>query len=63
MLSIGACVAFEPSKQFSCYLKPISEDFIPAAMEVTGLSLEKLHVDGLILLMQWFNLKNGLIRS
>ncbi|EFK8501218.1 TPA: exonuclease domain-containing protein [Escherichia coli] len=47
MLSIGACVAFEPSKQFSCYLKPISEDFIPAAMEVTGLSLEKLHVDGL----------------
>lgn len=47
MLSIGACVASEPSKQFSCYLKPISEKYIPAALEVTGLSLEKLSTDGL----------------
>ena len=47
MLSIGACVASDPSKQFSCYLKPISDEFIPAALEVTGLSLEKLSKDGL----------------
>lgn len=47
MLSIGACVIFEPSTYFSCYLKPISDGFIPEAMEVTGLSLEQLHNDGL----------------
>lgn len=47
MLSIGACVASDPSEQFSCYLKPISDEFIPAAMEVTGLSLEKLRDEGL----------------
>lgn len=47
LLSIGACVAFEPTKQFTCYLKPISDEFIPAAMEVTGLSLEQLRKDGL----------------
>ncbi|GAB2930839.1 3'-5' exonuclease [Hafnia psychrotolerans] len=47
MLSIGACVVFDPSTHFSCYLKPISDEFIPEAMEVTGLSLEQLHHDGL----------------
>lgn len=47
MLSIGACVTSSPSKQFSSYLKPISNEFIPAAIEVTGLSLEKLRDDGL----------------
>ncbi|KAA1144474.1 3'-5' exonuclease [Citrobacter portucalensis] len=47
LLSIGACVAFEPTKQFTCYLKPISDEFIPTAMEVTGLSLEQLRKDGL----------------
>ena len=47
MLSIGACVASNPAKQFSCFLKPISQDFVPAALEVTGLSLEKLNEEGL----------------
>ena len=47
MLSIGACVTSKPSEQFHCYLKPISNDFIPEAIEVTGLSLEKLHKEGL----------------
>ncbi|MCX8980854.1 3'-5' exonuclease [Citrobacter portucalensis] len=47
MLSIGACVVSDPSNHFSCYLKPISEEFIPEAMEVTGLSLERLGNDGL----------------
>ncbi|KPG95934.1 exonuclease [Pseudomonas sp. RIT-PI-q] len=47
MLSIGACVVSAPSQQFSCYLKPISDEFVPAAMEVTGLSLEKLREEGL----------------
>lgn len=47
MLSIGACLASNPAEQFSCYLKPISEEYVPAALEVTGLSLEKLAEEGL----------------
>lgn len=47
MLSIGACLAANPAEQFSCLLKPISQEFVPAALEVTGLSLDKLHEEGL----------------
>ncbi len=47
MLSIGACVASNPAEQFSCFLKPISQEFVPAALEVTGLSLERLREEGL----------------
>ncbi|MGM3216555.1 3'-5' exonuclease [Pseudomonas sp. PhalM4] len=47
MLSIGACLTSNPDKQFSCYLKPTSEEFVPAALEVTGLSLDKLREEGL----------------
>ncbi|RFQ05952.1 3'-5' exonuclease [Pseudomonas putida] len=47
MLSIGACLTSNPKEQFSCYLKPISNEFVPAALEVTGLSLEKLREKGL----------------
>ena len=47
MLSIGACLAANPAEQFFCLLKPISQEFVPAALEVTGLSLEKLHKEGL----------------
>jgi DNA polymerase III epsilon subunit-like protein len=47
MLSIGACVASNPAEQFSCFLKPISLEFVPAALEVTGLSLERLREVGL----------------
>ncbi len=47
MLSIGACLASNPAEQFSCELKPISEEYVPAALEVTGLSLEKLLEEGL----------------
>lgn len=47
MLSLGACVVSNSSLQFSCLLKPISDEFVPEAMEVTGLSLEKLSNEGL----------------
>lgn len=47
MLSIGACLTSNPVAQFSCYLKPISDEFIPAALEVTGLCLDKLREEGL----------------
>ena len=42
MLTIGACNVDNPEQVFSCALKPISLNADPKAMEVTGLSLEKL---------------------
>lgn len=47
MLSIGACVTSDVTRQFTCHLKPISDEFVPAALEVTGLSLDQLRVEGL----------------
>jgi len=47
LLTIGACDAYEPTRQFSCTLKPITAAFIPEAMAVTGLSLEVLADTGL----------------
>ena len=47
LLSIGACVVFEPSKTFSCQLKPINRKADPKALEVAGLSLDKLARTGL----------------
>lgn len=47
MLTLGACCVYDPSKTFSCSIKPISDKFVPEALEVTGLSLETLAKDGL----------------
>jgi ribonuclease T len=47
MLTIGACNVDDPTQVFSCELKPISDKTDPKAMEVTGLSLERLAADGL----------------
>jgi len=47
MLSIGACVTSDTTRRFTCYLKPISDEFVPAAMEVTRLSLDQLREVGL----------------
>lgn len=46
MLTIGACNVDDPSQVFSCELKPISANADPKAMEVTGLSMEKLAAEG-----------------
>jgi len=47
MLSIGACVVFDPAMNFACELKPINCNADPKALEVTGLSLEELARTGL----------------
>ena len=47
MLSIGACLVFDDTQTFSCYLKPTSDRYVPEALKVTGLSLERLRSDGL----------------
>ena len=47
MLSIGACDAYHPDQSFSCLLKPTSQNAVPDAMAITGLSLMTLTKDGL----------------
>jgi ribonuclease T len=46
MLTIGACAIDDPTATFSCSLKPVAEGADPAAMAVTGLSLDKLRLTG-----------------
>lgn len=46
MLSLGACVVGQPSKTFYAELKPINDNFIDKALEVNGLSLEELKING-----------------
>lgn len=47
LLSIGACEVLDPGNGFSVEIKPISSNFDPKALEVTGLSLEELNQRGL----------------
>jgi ribonuclease T len=47
MLTLGACLAEDQSKTFSMSLRPINDAFVPEALAVTGLSLERLAVEGL----------------
>ncbi|WP_079436496.1 3'-5' exonuclease [Zoogloea sp. LCSB751] len=46
MLTIGACNVDDPEQVFSCELKPISANADSKAMEITGLSMEKLAAEG-----------------
>jgi hypothetical protein len=47
MLTLGACSVNDPSRTFSCSIKPISDAFVEEAMQVTGLSLDELRATGL----------------
>lgn len=47
LLTIGACDVFDPQQTFSCELKPTTRNADPKALEVTGLSLDRLERDGL----------------
>ncbi|CZX27045.1 TPA: 3'-5' exoribonuclease [Enterobacter hormaechei] len=47
LLSIGACLVSDTNVNFSCELKPTTSEFIPAALEITGLTLEELEDRGL----------------
>ena len=46
MLSIGACLVSDPTVTFARELKPINQNADPAAIEVSGLSLERLQETG-----------------
>lgn len=47
MLSIGACLIDDRSQTFACEFKPINGKSVPAALEVSGLSLERLQETGI----------------
>lgn len=46
MLSLGACVVGQPTVTFYAELKPISMDFVPGAIKVSGFDLGRLERDG-----------------
>lgn len=46
MLSIGACLVDDDTRSFSTLLKPINRNADPKALEVTGLSLDRLDAEG-----------------
>ena len=46
MLSIGACLALGGVAEFECRIKPINDHADPAALKVSGLSLEEMLLSG-----------------
>ena len=46
LLAIGACCVFNPERNFYIELKPVNPAFRPEALESSGLSLEKLVLEG-----------------
>lgn len=46
LLSLGACVVGRPEVAFYAELRPISEGALPEALEVGGLSMERLAASG-----------------
>jgi ribonuclease T len=47
LLSIGACLVSDPRVTFSCELQPVNNNADPAALKVSGFSLERLQKTGL----------------
>jgi|ERR1041384_6096774 DNA polymerase III epsilon subunit-like protein len=46
MLSLGACVVGRPQEGFYVEFKPISKDFVPDALKVSGFDLGRLEKEG-----------------
>ncbi len=46
MLSLGACVVAHPTQTFYVEFKPYNKNFLERAMQVNGLSMEKLTNEG-----------------
>ena len=46
MLSLGACLVGRPEEGFYAELKPISKEFVPEALKVSGFSLDRLAKEG-----------------
>jgi DNA polymerase III epsilon subunit-like protein len=46
MLSLGACLVEEPETTFYAELRPINDRYVPEALNVGGLSMERLNAVG-----------------
>jgi ribonuclease T len=46
MLSLGACIVGNPRISFYCEFKPISQEFVPDALQVSGFDLRALETTG-----------------
>lgn len=46
MLTLGACLAYQPEVSFSVMLKPISNESVADALEVTGLTMAEAEKKG-----------------
>ena len=46
MLSLGACVVGDPAVSFYAELKPLSKEFVPDALKVSGFDLDRLEKEG-----------------
>lgn len=42
LLSIGACMVADPQRTFYVELQPVNDNALPAALAISGLSLEEL---------------------
>jgi DNA polymerase III epsilon subunit-like protein len=47
LLSIGACLVFEPAKTFYVELQPVNDAFTSEALQISGLKMETLKANGL----------------
>ena len=46
MLSIGACLVDDPARTFYIELQPVTNNALPEALHISGLTLEHLHAHG-----------------
>jgi ribonuclease T len=47
LLSIGACMVCDPKRTFYVELQPVNDNLLPAALHISGLSLDRLAQEGL----------------
>ena len=47
LLSLGACLVVDPANTFSVEFQPVTDAFVPEALRITGLEMERLRAHGL----------------
>lgn len=47
MLTVGACLVYQPEVSFSMMLKPVGEESVAEALKITGLTLEQAENEGM----------------
>lgn len=63
MLTIGACLVYQPEVEFTIMLQPISDKAIEEALKVSGITLEQACKDGLPPTEAMSNFENWIIKN